>query len=185
MKKSGRNDLCPCGSEKKYKKCCMEKDRQQKNEWKRKVLEERPKHLLKHPSFLRQPEDGFNSIDDIITAYTSAGYVLDIEERNYDVDGDGEISHYCTINLICPHGCSEVEQTYLLVNGKWDNTESGEGGTYCPVCSFIREHHALPACPSCNTLLPVLPESERLRYYKERIDYVSTALCPKCGASYI
>ena len=24
--KIGRNDLCPCGSEKKYKKCCLEKD---------------------------------------------------------------------------------------------------------------------------------------------------------------
>jgi len=25
--KPGRNDLCPCGSGKKYKNCCMEKDR--------------------------------------------------------------------------------------------------------------------------------------------------------------
>lgn len=27
MTKIGRNDLCPCGSKKKYKKCCMEKDK--------------------------------------------------------------------------------------------------------------------------------------------------------------
>ncbi len=26
MSKVGRNDPCPCGSGKKYKKCCMEKD---------------------------------------------------------------------------------------------------------------------------------------------------------------
>ncbi|MFT8310885.1 MAG: SEC-C metal-binding domain-containing protein [Sporolactobacillus sp.] len=28
MPKIGRNDLCPCGSGKKYKKCCMDKDKQ-------------------------------------------------------------------------------------------------------------------------------------------------------------
>ena len=28
MSKIGRNDLCPCGSSKKYKKCCYSKDRQ-------------------------------------------------------------------------------------------------------------------------------------------------------------
>ncbi len=27
-KLAGRNDACPCGSGKKYKKCCMEKDRE-------------------------------------------------------------------------------------------------------------------------------------------------------------
>lgn len=26
-KKVGRNEQCPCGSGKKYKKCCLEKDR--------------------------------------------------------------------------------------------------------------------------------------------------------------
>jgi len=27
-KKVGRNDICPCGSNKKYKKCCLENDQQ-------------------------------------------------------------------------------------------------------------------------------------------------------------
>ncbi len=31
-KKIGRNDPCPCGSGKKYKKCCMEKDQQRQHE---------------------------------------------------------------------------------------------------------------------------------------------------------
>ena len=31
MKKIGRNDPCPCGSGKKYKKCCLKKDRYFKN----------------------------------------------------------------------------------------------------------------------------------------------------------
>jgi tetratricopeptide (TPR) repeat protein len=30
--KVGRNDPCPCGSGKKYKKCCMPKDEEQKSE---------------------------------------------------------------------------------------------------------------------------------------------------------
>ena len=28
-KKAGPNDPCPCGSGKKYKKCCMQKDKEQ------------------------------------------------------------------------------------------------------------------------------------------------------------
>ncbi len=32
MKKAGRNDPCPCGSGKKYKKCCEMKQRQKKIE---------------------------------------------------------------------------------------------------------------------------------------------------------
>ena len=27
MRKTGRNDLCPCGSKRKYKRCCEAKDR--------------------------------------------------------------------------------------------------------------------------------------------------------------
>ena len=34
----GRNDPCPCGSGKKYKKCCMEKDRTAKREGRSVVL---------------------------------------------------------------------------------------------------------------------------------------------------
>ncbi len=32
MDKIGRNDPCPCGSGKKYKKCCLEKDEREKSE---------------------------------------------------------------------------------------------------------------------------------------------------------
>ncbi|OFW06056.1 MAG: hypothetical protein A3I61_14305 [Acidobacteria bacterium RIFCSPLOWO2_02_FULL_68_18] len=31
MAKTGRNDLCPCGSGRKYKKCCESKERRQSN----------------------------------------------------------------------------------------------------------------------------------------------------------
>ena len=27
MRKAGRNDPCPCGSGKKYKRCCLDRDR--------------------------------------------------------------------------------------------------------------------------------------------------------------
>lgn len=32
MNKTGRNDPCPCGSGKKYKRCCLEKDQQAESE---------------------------------------------------------------------------------------------------------------------------------------------------------
>ncbi len=43
--KVGRNDPCPCGSGKKYKKCCMEKER---------VEEREEKKIIPAPSPTRQ-----------------------------------------------------------------------------------------------------------------------------------
>jgi hypothetical protein len=180
--KTGRNDPCPCGSGKKYKKCCMSKDEKSHTEWKKQISIEISRHLLKHPCDIWWPEGGYGSKQEIINAYTSAGYVVDIEES--DDDFDGEINHYLHVNLICPHGYSEHEEGFELVDGKWEGYESAEGDV-CSVCQIIRDHKVVPACPSCNTLLPVLPESERLRYYKEGIDYLSNALCPKCRSGFL
>jgi hypothetical protein len=46
IKKVGRNDPCPCGSGKKFKKCCYEKYEKQRDKWRwlhtgRKALGER------------------------------------------------------------------------------------------------------------------------------------------------
>jgi hypothetical protein len=40
--KTGRNDSCPCGSGKKYKKCCLEKDRLEENDKKSEALSIHP-----------------------------------------------------------------------------------------------------------------------------------------------
>ena len=43
MRKIGRNDLCPCGSGKKYKHCCMQRDQARPADVFRKVLSTEPK----------------------------------------------------------------------------------------------------------------------------------------------
>jgi tetratricopeptide (TPR) repeat protein len=45
MKKTGRNEPCPCGSGKKYKHCCLEKDREK--ETAPKPLDKKGMHYLK------------------------------------------------------------------------------------------------------------------------------------------
>lgn len=44
-KKVGRNDPCPCGSGKKYKNCCMQKDKGPKK-FSAKVISSGPKNTL-------------------------------------------------------------------------------------------------------------------------------------------
>lgn len=39
-RKPGRNDQCPCGSGRKYKHCCLEKDEEQAREARAKAAEE-------------------------------------------------------------------------------------------------------------------------------------------------
>lgn len=179
--KTGRNEPCPCGSGKKYKKCCMEKDEKNHDEMKKEIFEEISRHLLPHPSKLNYHRT-FNTKEEIINFFKSAGYVVDIEENEDEFDG--ETYHYLEVNLICRHGYSEYGEGFELVDGKWEGTTDSEGN-FCSVCEFIRDHKFVPCCPSCNTVLPVLLESERLRYYKEGIDYLSSALCPRCGSRYL
>ncbi len=48
MKKIGRNDMCPCGSGKKYKKCCLDKDRKA-GEPKQRVIEITRRDFISKP----------------------------------------------------------------------------------------------------------------------------------------
>ncbi|WP_010632161.1 SEC-C metal-binding domain-containing protein [Sporolactobacillus vineae] len=77
MPKIGRNDLCPCGSGKKYKKCCMEKDKQLM-----------AKQIVRNPlhRFLTYEEVNERSTDEIIQKLREFGIPFKQEAFLKDVE---------------------------------------------------------------------------------------------------
>jgi hypothetical protein len=102
MGKIGRNDPCPCGSGKKYKKCCLRKD------------EERIRKA-------KRPDDSEELFEDEI----ETGYELDlefdqeeaepdVEERDFDIE-ERESFHSKTISEDVP----EISEQERAIVDEW------------------------------------------------------------------
>jgi hypothetical protein len=119
--KIGRNDPCHCGSGKKYKKCCMTKDKEEKKNAKVSV------GLPPHDKYI------FDSKEEILESIRAEGFEPVATE--YADEVDGEIYPYLSIELCCKHGHSEACRVYTLEEDeKWELIEEGRG-TLCPECS--------------------------------------------------
>ena len=119
--KIGRNDSCHCGSEKKYKKCCMTKDKEKKKNAKVSV------GLPPHDKYI------FDSKEEILESIRAEDFEPVATE--YEDEVDGEIYPYLSIELCCKHGHSETCRVYTFEeDGKWELIEEGRGMP-CPECS--------------------------------------------------
>lgn len=125
--KIGRNDPCPCGSGKKYKKCCLSKDKEQKKE-----SMQSTKRLSVTPRFAGRDNYIFNSKEDIIESIRAEGYEPVATEETYDIDDEPVTT--LRVDLYCEHGHSEIGRDYVLGDdGKWECVEEGYG-VPCPQC---------------------------------------------------
>ncbi len=82
MPKVGRNEPCPCGSGKKYKKCCMEKDEQQERETRARI-EEAIESVLGPRS--AEPRS------DVSPLYV--GDLFEDEDEEYETEEESELWH--------------------------------------------------------------------------------------------
>ena len=137
-RKIGRNDICPCGSGLKYKRCCMEKDKLELN-----VIQDENIFLnginsgtilssnviLKDETFFKSKEDIFNSI-------IREGFTPRVERENTD-EIEGEFITDMEVGLVCPHGHVECSRTYYtLEDGTWEYVEDSFGFP-CPHCESL------------------------------------------------
>ena len=99
MKKIGRNDPCPCGSGKKYKKCCLNNDEKRIREAKRPHNSE---------EFF---EDEIMTDNEVDFELDQEGTESDVEESNIDQE-EREPFHSKTISKEIPE-ISEQEQTLI------------------------------------------------------------------------
>lgn len=126
IEKIGRNDLCHCGSGKKYKKCCMTKDQDEQKELmqKQKELMQKMK-TVKVSAGLLGHDQYFNSKEDILESIRAKGFEPVATEESYE-DIDGDIVTNLTVDIYCEHGHSEIGREYtLLEDGKWEFIEEG------------------------------------------------------------
>ena len=73
MAKVGRNDPCPCGSGKKYKKCCLEKDEEQNREARGRVAKEALQAMANLPQLpILSPEQV--AAEELWNRFTAADY---------------------------------------------------------------------------------------------------------------
>lgn len=151
MSKTGRNDPCPCGSGKKYKKCCMDKDQAD--------MRARTSYTQVPSSFKSigasrslvsgssKPEI-FDSLDAVYASLRSEGYdpvlsnVFDMEDDPIDVDfiddDDNPVLKAYEIDLYCKHGHTYESRTYWeYADGVFECIESGFGFDSCSICGSV------------------------------------------------
>lgn len=122
LEKIGRNDLCHCGSGKKYKKCCMTKDQDEKKELMQKMKTvEVSAGLSGHDKYI------FNSKEEILESIRAEGFEPVATEESYE-DIDGDTVTNLTVDIYCEHGHSEIGREYtLLEDEKWEFIAEGYG----------------------------------------------------------
>lgn len=133
-KKIGRNDTCPCGSELKYKKCCMKKDDLERSNIKGNNQTLNAKSSI---IFGGSPDKTsfFKSKEDIFSSIRSEGFIHRVEyEDTFEIEG--ELSTVMEVAMVCSHDYAEHSRTYSqLEDGTWEHTEDS-WGTACPHCTI-------------------------------------------------
>ena len=135
-RKIGRNDICPCGSGLKYKRCCLEKDKLEE-----KVIQDKniPLNNINNRTILssnmmQKDETFFKSKEEIFNSIICEGFTPRVEWENTD-EIEGELfTTDMEVGLVCPHGNAECSRTYnKLEDGTWEYV-SDSFGFPCPYC---------------------------------------------------
>ena len=187
--KTGRNELCPCGSGKKYKKCCLNKDREEQEIKKNPINESNlptlnRSNLPKFGTNMLCEDELFNSKEEIFESIRKSGFVPVIEvEDECDLEDGSDPIVYLQIALVCKHGFSEESRTFdLREDGKWEWVESGFGGDPCMLCG---NDSSFLICPVCKTRCKELTEEQIINLYESGMNYLTGEKCHICGSGYI
>jgi len=190
-----RNKPCPCGSGKKYKKCCWNKEIENKNAERIKGYENKIESLqsVKETENISQKVSSYRlgweegTKDDVLEqlkkmVYENGEYPYIVEESEDRIE-----VHSICIHGVCRSGSIAAPIDFENVNGLWDSNESWDGDfciicdeTLCPSCG---KKHAL-LCPLCHNEIKIeLSEQEAIKAYKENMDIFKKIKCKECGYS--
>ncbi|WP_210409025.1 SEC-C metal-binding domain-containing protein [Methanococcoides sp. AM1] len=180
--KTGRNDPCPCGSGKKYKKCCISKENSQPRIKNASISKNIPGLWVDDLSLKK---NYYNSIDELYDEIRATGRVPHGDEYTY---GDEETGLTRTIEVeeLCRHGHpSGGSVTFDQTDdGGWEGVESGSGGGGpCVLCEILKEGFEI-GCPECGKPFPEFTEGEILEIYTKGIEPLGIT-CPNCGCKFI
>jgi tetratricopeptide (TPR) repeat protein len=128
MTKTGRNEACPCGSGKKYKKCCLTNDEAAE----RAAHPERPKTKVPRRSLF----DLFEAIDDDLDQLTEASNaVVDLIQAG-KLDEAERAAHGLLERFPDVH--DGYDRLGMVCEARGDHAQAAE--YYRKVIAFAREH---------------------------------------------
>lgn len=195
---AGRNDPCPCGSGKKYKRCCLSKDESTARNVRAakacvsKSDSEPDKFGVVHSIGEDSgPKDALLKWISAEAGHRNLFAFVDLESDdtyNDDLDGHAQIE----VHLICQHGHSN-ESWYIEHDSEdppdlWRYEGSGGGGDSCPFGCF--DYPDSRVCPDCGKLLRVTCTKcgEVIEFSREQAINMyqhgglwSCDPCPHCG----
>lgn len=180
--KTGRNDPCPCGSGKKYKKCCISKEKSQPKFKKGPISKNIPGLWVEDPS---PKNNHYDSIDELYDEIRATGRVPHGDEYTYDDEETGLI-RTIEVEELCRHahpsgGSVTFEQTD---DGGWEWIESGSGGVGpCFLCEILKKGIEI-GCPECGNPFPEFTEDEILEMHTKGTEPLDIT-CPNCGSKFI
>jgi hypothetical protein len=170
--KIGRNDSCPCGSGKKYKKCCINKN----------IV---PSKQVNIPGLwvdeMYPKERYYSSMDEYYDEVRTTGRVPHVICEN--IDDDEEIGHMHSIEVVelCRHGLPSSESVTFdkIDDDQWEHVCSSSGMiSACPLCLMLKEGNEA-VCPICGDLFPDFSEEQIIKIHNQAIPPFEI-VCPKC-----
>ena len=151
MKSIGRNDLCPCGSGKKYKRCCLENDRETNRKNDPKIITpeklETAGYKDSRNEFERFQENNFNYDDFILTDDDTMQGFIDMRiypKDDFDVTNT-EIDFPCIVYDLIPGHYFEPSHEAAMDNVVFyiysEKTKKECYQIYNRVKSLIKNHY--------------------------------------------
>lgn len=116
--KVSRNELCPCNSGKKFKKCCIDKTQVEENS----ELDIFKEIFQLNENIVEESSIEFKKMDDWAQQYLSQ---LDKEHPFFDVLSDTSISHYQILQVAKKLGVKDYLEKATPLYNKWvDSSDS-------------------------------------------------------------
>lgn len=183
MRKTGRNDLCPCGSGKKYKRCCITKEQPSNKNTKVDPSKNIP-GLWEEDLFPQKQY--YDTMDEFFNEIRSTGKIQCILSEHVDDDEETGHIHSIEVGQLCRHGqLCDGSVTFMETDDhKWENIESGFGMVPpCILCEILKEGIQI-GCPGCGASIPDFTEKEIIEIYEKGIESLDIT-CPNCGSKFI
>lgn len=140
MIKVGRNELCPCGSGKKYKRCCIDKESSVMESLLRLVTTE---EAAAHETEVYEPA---NSVDTVHTAGTSEGKLtmtklkkMVSKDLKWDSSSHEQLALHLIENMKNDYENELISEALLLWNGYSLHTKPAvkKMGSYCAAIEYL------------------------------------------------
>ncbi|WP_406657389.1 SEC-C metal-binding domain-containing protein [Methanolobus sp. ZRKC2] len=179
MTKIGRNERCPCGSGKKYKKCCINKDQESVKNQKSKEISGLWRDDLQHEKLF------YDTMEEFYSEIRSTGRVPYVIDEYFDDYEELGTVHGIEVSELCRHGhpCAGSVTFEETEDGRWESTEGGSRDIeVCQLCEIVKDGTVI-GCPKCRSPMPEFTEKEIREIHEKHIGFFDIKC--SCGSKFV